>query len=157
MGACGTLAPLRTRMRALCSVPPYGTVRVHDYSTRTRTVHVPYSYSDFTYGTGTGRGLVGVWVRIYINMAIPKVVRVWQFTVRVHSCSTDASLPTWLQYSQYSQHPTVQYVGSTTVPPRRRRAAAGTHTRSVHWCIGVNITFYNGTREGALPRATRTY
>ena len=65
-------------------------------TTRTRTVHVPYSYSDFTYGTGTGRGLgrglgrdiyiytgglVGVWVRIYINMAIPKVVRVWQFTV----------------------------------------------------------------------------
>ena len=27
------------------------------------------------------RGLVGVWFRIYIYIAIPKVVRVWHFTV----------------------------------------------------------------------------
>ena len=30
---------------------------------------------------GVRKGSEGVWVTIYINIAIPKVVRVWHFTV----------------------------------------------------------------------------
>ena len=45
---------------------------------------VPVQYM-FHYGTvrvlDIRGGLVGVWVRIYIYIAIPKVVRVWHFTV----------------------------------------------------------------------------
>ena len=44
------------------------------------TYPVPVQYM-FTTVLDIRGGLVGVWVRIYIYIAIPKVVRVWQFTV----------------------------------------------------------------------------